>query len=82
MLERDPAELGEADAERFGVGALPASLADALEALAGDETARGWLAPLLYDAYVAVKRAELDGASRAGARRALRALCRDLLSRC
>ena len=46
-------------AERFGVGAMPADLADALEALAADERARGWLSPLMYDAYVSLKRAEL-----------------------
>ena len=39
---------------------LPASLADALAALARDATARGWMPPLLYDAYVAVKRSELE----------------------
>jgi glutamine synthetase len=31
-----------------------------LQALAEDATVRGWLSPLLYDAYMAVKRAELD----------------------
>jgi glutamine synthetase len=30
-----------------------------LEALARDDTVRGWLKPLLYDAYVGVKRSEL-----------------------
>jgi glutamine synthetase len=59
VLEEDPAGLDRAGAERFGVGALPASLPDALEALAGDDTARAWMSPLLYDAYVGVKRAEL-----------------------
>jgi glutamine synthetase len=59
VLDRDPAQLDHGDAERFGVGALPASLADALEALAEDATARGWMAPLLDDAYVSLKRAEL-----------------------
>jgi glutamine synthetase len=61
VLEEDPAGLDQAGAERFGVGALPASLADALEALAGDDAARAWMSPLLYDAYVGVKRAELRG---------------------
>ena len=41
------------------MGALPRSLEDALAALAGDHTARGWMSPLLYEAYVAVKRTEL-----------------------
>jgi glutamine synthetase len=63
ILERDPVELDSADAERYGVGALPGSLADALAALAGDEVARAWFPPLLYDAYVSVKRAEVDAAA-------------------
>jgi glutamine synthetase len=63
MLDRDPAQLDAEEAERFGVGALPQTLAQSLHALADDDTARGWLAPLLYDAYVSVKRAELDAAA-------------------
>ena len=60
ILDRDPAHLDAAEAERFGVGALPASLEDALRALAEDDTARAWLGGTLYEAYVGVKRAELD----------------------
>ncbi len=60
ILDRDPAQLEEAEAARFGVGALPGSLDAALGALAGDEVVRGWMPPLLYDAYLAVKRAELE----------------------
>jgi glutamine synthetase len=60
LLERDPAELDAADATRYGVGALPGTLELALKALAEDHTARGWMDPQLYEAYVAVKRAELD----------------------
>jgi glutamine synthetase len=59
ILDRDPAGLDAADAQRYGVGALPASLDAALGALAEDGTARAWMAPTLYDAYVGVKRAEL-----------------------
>jgi glutamine synthetase len=59
ILDRDPNALEEAEAERYGLGALPATLEDALDALAGDEAARGWLSPLLYDAYVGVKHSEL-----------------------
>jgi glutamine synthetase len=62
MLDRDPSLLDAREAERFGVGALPKTLDEALQALADDDTARGWMAPLLYDAYVSVKRAELDAA--------------------
>ncbi len=60
ILDRDPARLDGADAERYGVGALPSSLADSLRALAQDGTVSGWMTPLLYDAYVGVKRAELE----------------------
>jgi glutamine synthetase len=60
ILDRDPAQLEGEEAERFGVGALPATLEQSLRALAEDEAVRGWLSPLLYDAYVSVKQAELD----------------------
>ena len=63
ILDRDPAELDAADAERYGVGALPTSLEESLEALAEDDTARAWLGPLLYEAYISVKHAEIDAAS-------------------
>lgn len=63
LLECDPAQLDDEGAERFGVGALPRSLGDALEALAGDEVARGWFPPLLHDAYVSLKRAEIAATS-------------------
>src|SRR5205085_6155939 len=53
VLERDPAELDAADADRYGVGALPGSLEDALRALAQDGTVRGWMNGQLYDAYTA-----------------------------
>ncbi len=55
ILERDPAHLDAGEAERYGVGALPASLEESLRALAEDETARAWMTPLLYEAYVAVR---------------------------
>jgi glutamine synthetase len=61
ILDRDPAQLDDIEAERYGVAALPASLGDALRALAEDEVARGWMSPLLYDAYLSVKQAELAG---------------------
>jgi len=60
ILDRDPAELDGSEAERFGVGALTSSLEDSLRALSQDGAVRGWMGPLLYDAFVAVKRSELD----------------------
>ncbi len=62
MLDRDPARLDAQEADRFGVGALPRTLDEALRALADDNIARGWMTPLLYDAYVSVKQAELSAA--------------------
>jgi glutamine synthetase len=63
LLDRDPAELDAAEAERFGVGALPVTLAESLQALAEDAAVRGWMTPLLYDAYMSVKRTELAAAA-------------------
>ncbi len=60
ILDRDPAQLDAVEAERYGVGALPASLEESLQTLAEDDTARGWMSPLLYEAYVAVRRYELQ----------------------
>ena len=80
VLERDPAELEGGEAERFGVGALPGSLAEALAALEADERARGWMDPLLLDAYLSVKRAELRAAEGADLAETLQALCSHLLS--
>ena len=59
ILDRDPAQLDATEAARYGVGALPASLQESLDALAEDTTAREWMTPLLYEAYVAVKRFEV-----------------------
>jgi glutamine synthetase len=63
VLDRDPALLDGEQSRAYGVGTLPSSLAQALQALADDETARGWMGPLLYDAYAAVKRAEVEAAA-------------------
>lgn len=60
LLGVDPGTLDASEAERFGIGALPGSLGEALEALAGDEVVRGWLSPRLYEAYVGLKRAEIE----------------------
>jgi glutamine synthetase len=60
ILDRDPAELTADEAEHFGVGALPGSLEEALEALEQDEVVRDWLPPRLYELYIGVKRAEIE----------------------
>ncbi|HEY4996836.1 MAG TPA: glutamine synthetase family protein [Solirubrobacteraceae bacterium] len=72
ILESDPSALGEDEAERFGLDALPSSLEEALQALAEDHLARGWLPPLMYEAYLSVKQAEVQAAER----QALEETCR------
>ena len=64
ILEQDPASLDQASAERFGVGGLPGSLAEALAALADDDVARAWLDPQLYAAHVSIKRSEIEASAR------------------
>ena len=59
LLDVDPTTLQGGEAERFGVGALPSSLEEALDELESDELVRSWFPPLLYDAYVSLKRGEL-----------------------
>jgi glutamine synthetase len=59
LLEVDPTTLEGEQAERFGVGALPTSLERALDELEADERARDWFPPLLHDAYLSLKRAEV-----------------------
>jgi glutamine synthetase len=60
ILDRDPAQLGPAEAERFAVGGLPGSLDEALSALEADAIVRGWMGELLYDAHMSLKRFELS----------------------
>ncbi len=62
LLHQDPADLQPDQARAHGVAPLPVSLGEALAALAGDETARGWMPPRLYDVYTRVKQAELEAA--------------------
>jgi glutamine synthetase len=62
ILDRDPSQLDEREAARYGVGGLPRSLQAALDALAADDAAHAWFTPLMNDAYTAVKRAEIAAA--------------------
>lgn len=58
-LDRDPADLSDDERAALGVVPLPGSLTEALEALDSDERARAWLPAVMYESYVAVKRAEI-----------------------
>lgn len=66
ILDRDPSTLEGEEPARFGVGALPGSLQQALRALEADGAACAWLPPLLLEAYLSLKRAELDASSDMG----------------
>ena len=59
-LDRDPADLSNADRERLGIASLPGSLEDALAAAQADETVRGWFREELWDTYLSLKRSELE----------------------
>ncbi len=57
--DQDPADLSDAERDALGILPLPSSLGEALDALDADERARAWLPALMYESYVAVKRAEI-----------------------
>jgi glutamine synthetase len=54
----DPATLSEEERGRRGIARLPATAAEALEALAADELLTGALGPVLEGSYLAVRRSE------------------------
>jgi glutamine synthetase len=57
-VEVDPATLGDEERERLGIAAMPASQAEALDALAADELLTAALGPVLAESYLAVRRSE------------------------
>jgi glutamine synthetase len=59
ILDRDPTTLSGAETEKFGVDGLPGSLRESLAALQADEAMTAWLPPLMREAYVSIKQAEL-----------------------
>ncbi len=58
MVDRDPADMSEAELRAQGIAALPASLDAALDAFAADAGAAGWFTPTMTGAYTALKRLE------------------------
>ena len=58
--DRDPADLTAEERAQLGIVALPATLAEALDALLDDPQARSWMAPTMLESYLSVKRAEID----------------------
>jgi len=66
-VDVDPGMLPEGERTRRGIVALPASQAEALDALAGDELLTDALGPLLAEAYLAVRRSEWSAYSKGDA---------------
>ncbi|MBL8701501.1 MAG: glutamine synthetase [Alphaproteobacteria bacterium] len=58
-VDRDPSELPPAELQRLGARPLPASLGDALDALARDRVVRGWASETFWNCYLSMKRTEL-----------------------
>jgi len=58
LVNRDPADMSDAEREALGVKALPASLDAAVSAFEQDALARGWFTPTMVEAYTALKRRE------------------------
>lgn len=59
IQDGDPGALPDEERARLGIGILPRSLGEALDALDADATARGWLGPALAEAYRMHKRGEI-----------------------
>jgi glutamine synthetase len=57
-VEVDPATIDEAEREARGIGPLPATQQEALDALAADDVLTGALGPVLAESYLAVRRSE------------------------
>jgi len=55
----DPGDLTPQERAAHGIGELPASLGEALDALEADRIAMGWLGPSLSRAYLMHKRGEI-----------------------
>lgn len=57
-VQVDPATIEEGERERLGIQRLPATQAEALDALEADEVLAGALGPVLAGSYLAVRRSE------------------------
>lgn len=55
----DPGDLSPEERQARGIGELPSSLGEALDALEADPVAMGWLGPTLGEAYLMHKRGEI-----------------------
>jgi glutamine synthetase len=59
LVDRDPADLSDAERTRLGIKWLPGSLEESLAAAEADEALRARFPSALWDAYISLKRTEL-----------------------
>ena len=59
LVDGEPDDLSEDEREARGIGRLPTSLEEALDAFGEDETVKGWFTPTMVEAYTALKRHEV-----------------------
>ncbi|HTO83513.1 MAG TPA: glutamine synthetase family protein [Methylomirabilota bacterium] len=60
LVQEDPHDMGADRRGKLGIVELPSSLGAALDCLERDTLVRGWFAPNLWRAYLAVKRKEIE----------------------
>lgn len=59
-VDTDPSELSDTERAERGIRPLPATLTEALTLMDGEPAIRGWMSPVMYESYGAVKRMEID----------------------
>lgn len=60
IVKGDPEEMTAADRARLGIRRLPASLPEALTALAADQAVCSWLPPTFLDCWMGMRRKEIE----------------------
>jgi glutamine synthetase len=60
LVNEDPHDMGPEKRRKLGIAPLPATLTEALDTLEKDKVVRGWFSDNLWQAFLAVKRKEVD----------------------
>lgn len=72
-VTEDPSSFSEEERANRGIARLPASLAEAIEALEGSTVMRKAMDPVLLDSFVAARRAEVEAFAKSSLAEAIRA---------
>ena len=59
FVDGEPDDLSEDERSARGIGRLPTSLDEALDAFEANESVKGWFTPTMVQAYTALKRHEI-----------------------